>query len=135
MSGASKTEPGGAADATLRPTVERILARAQGHPVRVSDLKLQHSPFATLFPADVVSVLLESGEQISLFVKYLGLEQSDHPDKQVRDRELQIYEKLLGKSDLPVSRYYGSRWNGATTRYELFLEYIDDWNLKYHELE
>jgi aminoglycoside phosphotransferase (APT) family kinase protein len=31
--------------------------------------------------------------------------------------------------------YYGSRRNAKTGRREIYLEYVDDWNLKYHELE
>jgi hypothetical protein len=41
----------------------------------------------------------------------------------------------LDDDDLPVPRYYGSNWNETTRRLEIFLEYIDDWNLKYHDLE
>jgi aminoglycoside phosphotransferase (APT) family kinase protein len=88
-----------------------------------------------LFPAEVLSVSLESGDEMSLFLKHLGSEQSDHPDKQRRDRETRIYEKLLGDDDLPVPRYYGSSWNETSKQREIFLEYIDDWNLKYHDLE
>ncbi len=119
----------------LRLTVERLLQDAQGRHVKISSLMREPSPFATLFPAEVLSVLLESGDEISLFVKHLGSEQSDHPDKQRRDRETRIYEELLGDDDLPVPKYYGSNWNETTKRREIFLEYIDDWNLKYHDLE
>jgi thiamine kinase-like enzyme len=120
--------------AVLRDTVERLLARAWGEPVKIVAFSLEPSLFATLFPADVLSVQLEGGRQLSLFVKYLGLEQADHPDKQCRDREIRVYEQLLGADRLPVPRYYGSCWNPVTARYELFLEHVDDWNLKYHEL-
>jgi aminoglycoside phosphotransferase (APT) family kinase protein len=37
--------------------------------------------------------------------------------------------------DLPVPKYYGSRPNAATGRLELYLEFIDDWPLKYQGLE
>src|SRR5439155_14222207 len=45
-----------------------------------------------------------------------------------------IYQELFGENGLPVPKYYGSRWNQATGRHELFLEYVDDWNLKYQDL-
>ncbi len=119
----------------IRLTLERLLQYAQGRLVKISSLRRQPSPFATLFPAEALSVSLESGDEMRLFVKHLGPEQSDHPDKQRRDRETRVYEELLGDDDLPVPMYYGSNWNETTKRREVFLEYIDDWNLKYHDLE
>ena len=122
-------------EARLRITVEEVFQKALGHSVVVSTLNHEPSSFATLFPADILHVGLQSGEKVSLFLKHLGFEESDHPDKQCPDREVRIYEELLGENDLPVVKYYGSRWNEMTKRREVFLEYIDDWNLKYHELE
>jgi hypothetical protein len=119
----------------IRIALERLLQDTQGRQVKISSLRRQPSPFATLFPAEALSVSLESGDEIRLFVKHLGPEQSDHPDKQRRDRETRVYEELLGDDDLPVPKYYGSNWNETTKRREVFLEYIDDWNLKYHDLE
>jgi aminoglycoside phosphotransferase (APT) family kinase protein len=124
-----------AADARLRRTLERFLGDAQGRPVKVSRLWREPSPFATLFPAEVLSLTLRDGGEVALFVKHLGPEQADHPEKQCRDREVRIYEDLLREEGLPVPRYYGSRWNEATERREVFLEYIGDWNLKYQALE
>jgi hypothetical protein len=82
----------------------------------------------------VVSVELASGERISIFVKHLGEEQQSHPDKRVRDREVRVYGELLDDHGLPVPRFLGSGWNDATGCRELFLEYVDDWNLKYQDL-
>jgi aminoglycoside phosphotransferase (APT) family kinase protein len=120
----------------LARTLTELLSKALSRPVRVDELKREPSSFATLFPAEVLSVSLVGEPSVRVFLKHLGSEQSEHPDKQRRDREIRVYEQLLrGGADLPVPRYYGSRWNGATQRYELYLEYIDDWNLKYHELK
>ena len=116
-------------------TLERFLQVGKRCGVKVSGIKSEPSPFATLFPAEVLTVSLGSGDEVSFFVKHLGSEQSDHPDKQCRDREILVYEKLLQKDHLPAVKYYGSRWNEMTKRREVFLEYIDDWNLKYHDLE
>jgi thiamine kinase-like enzyme len=46
-----------------------------------------------------------------------------------------VYEKLLAGADLPVPRYFGAAWNEATGRREVFLEYVDDWSLRYQSLE
>lgn len=119
----------------FQDTVEACLTRALGEPVRVRCMKRAPSPYATLFPAEIVSLELADGRQMSLFVKHLGAEQADHPDKQCRDREIRIYEALLRDEGLPVIRYYGSTWDDATKRHALFLEYVDDWNLKYQSIE
>ena len=137
MSGTPNADSGSAGDAMLRRTVERLLAQARGHPVTIAALQRERSPFVTLtlFPVEVLSIRLGSGEQLSLFVKYLGAEQADHPEKQCRDREIRVYEQLLVAGGLPVVRYYGAHLDPATARHELFLEYIDDWSLKYQDLE
>jgi thiamine kinase-like enzyme len=122
-------------EARLHLTIEEVLQEALGHPITVSTLNYEPSPFATLFPADILQIKLQGGEGISLFLKHLGSEESDHPDKQCPDREVRIFEELLRNEDLPVVKYYYSKWNGKTKRHELYLEYIDDWNLKYHKLD
>ena len=114
--------------------VEQILAEAWGRPVRIAGVAREPSKFATLFPAEILTVSFSDGEPLRLFVKHLGPEEADHPEKQRRDREVRIYEELLRDAGLPVVRYYGFRWNEATRRCEVFLEYVDDWNIKYHGL-
>jgi hypothetical protein len=131
----TELDPQRTVEADLRLTVERFLARRGAPCASVAGIERLPSPFATLFPADVLSVRLTNGDSCSVFVKSLGPEQADHPDKQVRDREILVYETLLADADLPVARYLGSRWNERTGRREVFLEHIDDWNLKYHDLE
>jgi aminoglycoside phosphotransferase (APT) family kinase protein len=101
----------------------------------VDALRREPSPFATLFPAEVLRASLDGKTEVRLFLKHLGPEQPGQPDKQRRDRELRVYEVLLRDPSLPVPRHYGSRWNAATGRHELFLEYVDDWPLKYQSLE
>jgi hypothetical protein len=114
--------------------LDAAVRRAAGQRVEVLSVHRAPSPYATVFPAEVVSVELASGERISIFVKHLGKEQQDHPDKRVREREVRVYSELFGDRGLPVPRFLGSGWNDATGRRELFLEYIDGWNLKYQEL-
>lgn len=119
----------------LRMTLERLVSQREGRRVQVTGWMRQPSPVAGVFPVEVLHVSLRDGGDVTLFVKHLGPEQADHPDKQRRDREPRIYEELLGRDALPVPRYYGSRWNEATNRREVFLEYVGDWSLKYQELE
>jgi hypothetical protein len=135
MGHAVETPAAGRDEVRLRHTVEGLLSRAAGHPVRVGDLRRQPSPFATLFPAEILSLSLAGGGEFSLFLKHLGPEEADNPDKRCRDREVRVYEELLAGADLPVPSYYGSAWNEATGRREVFLEHIDDWSLRYQSLE
>jgi hypothetical protein len=120
----------------LRRVLERFVARSLARPVTVKSLVRHPSRFATLFPAEVLTIELDRGKRLSLFLKHLGgQEQPDHPEKRCREREVRIYERLLGSSALPVVRFYGSHWNEDSRRYELFLEYVDDLTLNYHGLE
>jgi thiamine kinase-like enzyme len=122
-------------EARLRLVLQETLQQAMKRPVIVQEFTHKPSPFATLFPADILKIKLQDGRKLSLFLKHLGDEQSQHPEKQRRDREIRIYEKLFTGDNLPVVKFFGSRWNETTNRFEVFLEYIDDWNLKYHSLE
>jgi aminoglycoside phosphotransferase (APT) family kinase protein len=125
-----------ASERRLRAFVENLLEARLGHPVTISRLRRQPSRFATLFPAEVLTLKLAGGERMSLFLKHLGEEeQSDHPEKLRRDREVRTYERFLGDPELPVARFYGWDWNQATRRYELLLEYVDDLTLNYQGLD
>ena len=124
------------ADDDLAGTWAWLFGTALGRPVRLLAFRREPCQFATLFPAERVSLVLDTGREVSLFVKHMGGEQADYPDKRRRDRETLVYEELLaGDHDLPVARYYGTRLNRATGRREVYLEFVDDWSLKYHGLE
>lgn len=122
-------------DAELQQAIEIILARRFCRPIAVRHCWREPSPYATLFPVEIVKVVTDCGNEVHFFVKHFGDEESDHPDKQCRDREIRIYEELLQDKTLPVVKYYGSRRNEVTGRREMYLEYVDDWKLKYHDLE
>jgi hypothetical protein len=129
-----RSRSGETLDAELGAGLDTAVRRAAGPRVEVVGVRRTPSPHATVFPAEVVSVELASGERVSIFVKHLGEEQRSHPDKRVREREARVYDELLGDRGLPVPRFLGSGWNDATGRRELFLEYVNGWNLKYQEL-
>jgi aminoglycoside phosphotransferase (APT) family kinase protein len=90
--------------------------------------------FSTLYPAEVVTVRLNSGATRRFFVKHLGDEQADHPDKQCRDREVRVYAELLRERHLPVPRVYGWDRSPVSGRRELVLEYVDDLPLRHQDL-
>ena len=116
--------------------IQRMLEKALSRPCRVVSVSRRPSEHATLFPAEQVMVTLADGERITLFVKHAGDEQADHPDKQRRDRETLVYERLLEADPaLPAPSYYASHLHPSTGRRSLHLEWLDDWNLRYHALE
>jgi thiamine kinase-like enzyme len=122
-------------EAELRRWLERACGERLGREVRIATMQRRPSPFASLFPADEISIATDSGERIDLFCKSLGDEESDHPEKQCRDREIRIYEELLnGEPGLPAPRYFGTRPDPLTGRRQLFLEHLDDWDLQYQDL-
>jgi hypothetical protein len=116
--------------------LEETFCRTSREASRVVSVIRTPSEFATLSPAEVLTVTFDDGRQTRVFVKHLGGEQPRHPDKESRDREAQVYGELFsGAADpLPVVRYWGSRRN-AGDHLELYLEYIDDWPLRYHDLD
>lgn len=121
-------------DDALRDRVTRVLSDALGRAVAVTAFARSDSPFATLFPAEVLDVELDGSERLRLFLKHLGPEELEHPDKLGPAREIGVYEGLFQSRGLPVPRYFGSTESPHVGRFELFLEYVDDWNLKYQDL-
>jgi aminoglycoside phosphotransferase (APT) family kinase protein len=89
--------------------------------------------FASRSPTQILSIARDDGTTLSLFVK--RLEPEEHPDKRRRDREPLVYRHLLAARDLPVPRFHESGWDPQSGTYELVLEHVDDWSLKYHDLE
>jgi len=123
-------------EADLRLMVERALCRNGRRAISVASVSAMPSPFASRVPAEVLSVSLGDGREMTLFLKSSGSEESDHPDKLVRDREVRIYRELLSEhADLPVVRFYEAAWNESLQRRELLLEYVDDWDLRYQGLD
>jgi Phosphotransferase enzyme family len=122
-------------DGRLRLAIERVLARVDGEVPGIVAMTREPSPFASLFPADVVAISLGNGSERKFFVKFLGNEEADHPEKRCRDREIRIYEELLADADLPVIRYYGCEWDASARRRAVFLEHVPDWDLRYQALD
>jgi len=93
----------------LRRSLEGIVAEAYGHQARVAATEQRRSTASSSYAADVVTVRLESGEELSLFRKDFGGSRlpKDEPGRQ-RDRELYVYRELLAGANLGTARYYGS---------------------------
>jgi Phosphotransferase enzyme family len=120
---------------SLRAVLEDVLAPHLGTATRVASVASAPSRFAHRATAEILTVELERGGTLRLFRKELGREHGDHPDKARRDREPMVYRELLSRAYLDTPRFYGSRWDARTGRHDLFLEYVDAWSLKYHDLD
>jgi aminoglycoside phosphotransferase (APT) family kinase protein len=121
-------------EAALRRALEELLSVARGQAVPVVSVSRRPSPFATLSPAEVLTVSLAGGESLLLFLKRAGGDQVDHPDKQCPDRELRVYAELLRDGALPVVGCYGALRDGRDRQHALLMEYLDAWSLKYCDL-
>ena len=126
----SLPDAGGGDDDELARDVTTVVAEMLGRAVAVASVRRRPCEFAALVPCEEVTALLSDGRRLSLFVKLTDGGPTDHPDKSRRDRERLVYERLLSPhaSRLPVPRYYGTRGR------RMFLEFVGDWSLKYHDL-
>jgi hypothetical protein len=135
MSSAEAPAANGRNAESLRAVLEDVLAPHLGAATRVASVASAPSRFAHRASAEVLTVELEHGGTLRLFRKGLGHEHGDHPDKVRRDREPMVYRELLARADLDTPHFYGSRWDARAGRHDLFLEYVDAWSLKYHDLD
>lgn len=98
---------------------------------RIRSLEVASSDFADRAPVQVATVTLDDGTRLRIFVKHV-LRQREHPDKRA-DRELRIYRDLFGDPALPVPALLN--WSVESPgEARLFLEHVDGWPLKYHDL-
>lgn len=130
-----RAEEGFHDDRRLAEVLQEMLAGAGSAPAAVVGLRTSPSPFSSLWPTEILDVELEHGERLSLFAKRLSAEKVPHPDKLRPERELLVYDRLLGEEGLPVPRCYGTRIDGESGHYVLYLEHITDWDLRYQGLE
>jgi len=121
-------------EADLASFLEELLARAGQH-APISHLAREPNQFPGVFPAEVVTVSLESGQTVTVHLKHLGSEHAEHPAQPRPELEIRVYDTLFRNRTLPVVEYYGNRWNSETKRLELYIEHIDGWNLKHEHLD
>jgi aminoglycoside phosphotransferase (APT) family kinase protein len=113
----------------LRRLVGPLLQAIHGRRREIVRLRSGGSPFATRPGPSIISGELDGGEEFSFFVKR-STGDGTHPDKRRRDREAQVYERLLQQPGLPVARWYGACPVDA-----LVIEYLDGWDLRYHDID
>lgn len=119
----------------LADEVGRALTATTGRPRTVMSLRSERSPFAGVWPAETLAGVLEDGESFSLWLKRRPAGPVVHPDKDLPDREVLVYRRLLGGGGLPVPRLYGADRDPRTGETRLYLEHVPDWDLRYHGLD
>ena len=123
-------------DTRLVQCLERdAIPRATGRRARVAHLSRSPSRSATSYNAEIVSVRLEDGTEMRLFLKDYGSSQRPRPAlSQRRRRELGVYRHLIGDGELGTARYRGAVWNDDAAVHWLLLEFVAGTQLRQMEL-
>src|SRR5215204_689541 len=117
------------------PHLRGVLQAVLGDQRRVCAVRQRRSPLAGVWPADTVTVELERGGSVALWVKRFMPDGDGHPDKSVPSREPRVYAELLAGEELPVPHCYGCATDPHSGEHLLLLEHVRDWDLRYHGLD
>jgi hypothetical protein len=117
----------------LQECIGDIVAVHFGGRRSVSSVQRKRSQFSSFYASDVLTIRLESGEELKVFMKDFG--SYDHPKDGLaerRERELAVYRDLLAHASLGTAQYYASAWDPAAGRFWLFLEYVEGEPVKHY---
>lgn len=113
-------------ESALRRCLEQIAAERCGAAMRVVGIHRARLPAIGSYDCDAVSVELEGGARLALFLKDFAFSRLSKDDRELRrDRELHVYRDLLGTAELGTPRYYGSLWDESAGRFWLILEHVE----------
>jgi Phosphotransferase enzyme family len=117
----------------MAETVQEGLSRWRGRPVTVREFRREFFPRSSSFSAERVRVVLDGGEQVSVFFKDLNPEHQLNGAPAVRKRELepswrelQMYQQVLSRRRFGTPQLYGWRWAPQDGLLWLFLEDAGD---------
>ena len=121
----------------LRECMEDLVARHfPGRAPAISSVERKRSQYSSFYASDVITVTLESGEQVKVFLKDFG--SFHHPKdtmKERREREVVVYRDLLDGAGLDTARYYGSVRDEADGRFWLLLEFVEGVPVRHLDFE
>ena len=118
----------------IRAAVAQVL-RGQ-HPGRtVCDIERTDAVMASSYPAELVTVTLDNGQRLVLFLKDLSSRRYDTDLAQRRSREIAVYRDVLPAAGLGTARYYASVQDPDRDRHWLLLEHVDGECLRYLPFE
>ena len=113
-------------DTALRGCLEGIVADRFGSGASIARIRRARFPHLGSYDCDSVTVELEDGERLALFLKDFGFSRLSKDDRELRRvRELSVYRDLLAQVDLGTPRYYGSLWDESQARFWLILERVE----------
>jgi hypothetical protein len=96
----------------LRERLERLIPATLDRSSAIISLQRKRSDYSSSYHSEMITVQLDTGEKLQLFLKNFGSTRFLKDEaKQRRDRERSVYQYLLAGTDLGVAKYYGSVWD------------------------
>jgi aminoglycoside phosphotransferase (APT) family kinase protein len=122
----------GIEDEELRQCVEHALAGKRGSEWLLTAIRRRAFPRSTSYAVEIVTVELSTGNAIEIFLKDFARSRlPKDAARERRERERHVYEDLLDGDELGTARFYGARWDDASARFWLMLEFVDGEPLAY----
>lgn len=117
-------------------SVERVLSEISGNGVAITTLHRKDGENSTSFRSEILTVDLNDGSKLKVFLKDFGYSRLPKDGlEQRRERELHVYQDLIGKSNLGTAEFYGSIWDGSTGTYWILLEFVEGEVLRNRKFE
>jgi hypothetical protein len=120
----------------LRQYLEPAVLAAAGGRATIAGIDRRRFDLTTSYAAEVLTVRLDTGAGITVFLKDFGssVRPKDGP-RQRREREVRVYQELLAGAGLGTAAYYGSVLDEDGGRLWLLLEYVDGTPVGYCDLD
>jgi aminoglycoside phosphotransferase (APT) family kinase protein len=120
----------------LRSCLGQIVAARRGSDRAIAGIDRRRCDDGSSYATDLVTVTLEDGKELEVFVKCFGLSRyhKQEPWRQA-EREIRVYRDVLARADLGTAEYCGALWDESRGRYWLFIEYVRGTPLAYREFE
>lgn len=113
--------------------LNHLLSQALGHHLWHSLSLSDITPLveSTSFPCYVITIQIEQGKSLKLFLKDYGSSRLPKDDLSARrEREKQIYLDLLKDTNLGTATCFGTVWDETAGRHWLLLEYVEGTELR-----
>ena len=125
-----------AADRASDAVLHRCLQQSPAIPSRITHLEHQRLESSTSYETSIVTVQLEDGRTLRVFMKDFGtsVRPKDQPQLR-REREMHFYRDLAPQGELGTPRYIGSVWEPENGRQWLLIEFVQGTPVRYCDFE